>query len=118
MSGAIQVEGLSKFLRATSRAEKGTKKRIQTRFRAVGEIVRRDATARISTYDAHTAGGYRVRVRQRGVEVEQRLRRTTGKRGDWGALQMDKGLIPAAEQNANQIRTEFQKALDELASEF
>lgn len=112
------MEGLREFLRAAAKAEKDTKKKIRARFREVGEIVRRDAAARFSSTDAKTAGGYRVSVRQRGVSVEQRLGKTTGKRGDFGALQMRKALIPASQSKLDEIEREMERALDDLAREF
>jgi hypothetical protein len=115
MAEAVKVRGLKEFLRATAKADKETKKRIRARFREVGEIVRDDAASRFGRYDDKTAGGFRPVVRTRGVTVEQRLKRTTGKRGDFGALQMRRGLIPAVESNTRKIEAEFEKALDELA---
>lgn len=115
MAEAVRVKGLREFLRATAKADKETKKRIRARFREVGEIVQKDAASRFSRYDGKTAAGFKPVVRQRGVTVEQRLRKTTGKRGDFGALQMRRGLIPAVEANQNKIVDEFEKALDELA---
>lgn len=113
--GEIVVRGLKPFLQATAKAEKETKKRIRARFREAGEIVKRDAAGKFLKYDYHTAAGFRVVVRARGVSVEQKLRRTTGKRGDFGALQMTRALIPAADEKTNKIMAEFEKALDELA---
>lgn len=118
MADAIIVRGLSEVLRACAKADKETKKKVRARFRAVGQIVRKDSAARISPLSTRTARGYRVYVRQRGVEVEQTLRKTTGNRGDWGDLQMKRGLIPAAEENREEIRRELEQALEDLADMF
>jgi hypothetical protein len=71
---------------------------------------------RFSPIDPRSAAGFRTRVRQRGVSVEQSRRRVTGKRGDYGALQMRRALVPALEDKKNQTEREFERAVDELAN--
>jgi hypothetical protein len=55
-------------------------------------------------------------VRQRGVSVEQSKKRVTGKRGDYGALQMTRALLPAMADKEDETIKAFEHALDEVHS--
>jgi hypothetical protein len=114
----LVVRGYRDFLRAADRAGRESKRAVRDTLRDVGEIVRRDAADRFEKYDARSAAGYKVRVRQRGVAVEQSLRKTTGKRPDYGALQMRKALLPAAISNEKRVELQFSRALDKVADHF
>jgi hypothetical protein len=109
------VTGLKELNRALGKAEKETRKKVRARYGEVGEIVRQPATQLFSRYDAESAGGFKVRVRQRGVSVEQTKRRVTGARGDYGALQMTSALMPALESRSDRVIDEFERAVDDIA---
>ena len=114
----LVVKGYKEFLRACTRADADTKRFVRAAFRDVGEIVRRDAAERLTPYSQRSAQGLKVRVRQRGVAVEQSLRKVTGKRPDFGSLQMRKALLPALEQNNEKIDEAMEEALDRVADRF
>lgn len=121
MPGAARVTttGLREFIRAVDAAGKETKRQVRKRLREVGELVRDDARSLFAPYDGGSAAGYGVSVRRVGrVTVEQRRRKTTGKRPDYGALQMRKALLPAAEQNQAELVKRFEQALDDIADVF
>jgi hypothetical protein len=62
----------------------------------VGGEVRDDATRRFWRYSTASAAGFQERVRAGGlVRVEQALRKTTGKRPDFGALMVTHAMLPA-----------------------
>lgn len=114
----VKVKGYREFLRAASRAGKEAKTEVRAAFRDVAEPVRAEATSRFSTVDTRSAQGFRIAVRARGVAVEQRLKKTTGKRGDYGSLQMRRALIPALSANEDKIMKGMEKALDKIADHF
>lgn len=114
----LRVTGYREFVRACTRAEKRTRKEVRKALREVGDIVKVDARSRFSRYDEGSAAGFRTVVRQRGVSVEQSKRRVTGKRGDYGALQMRRGLEPAGDENKAEIEREMEHALDRIADSF
>lgn len=114
----VRVRGLKEFLRATDRAGKETKREIRGTFRKVGEIVKVDAQARYRASDAKSARGLRTVVRQRGVTVEQSLRRTTGQHPEWGSWQMRHGLLPALDEKKREIEREMEDAIDRVADHF
>jgi hypothetical protein len=114
----LRVKGYREFLAASDRAGKESKREVRGTFRKVGDIVRSDAERRFMQFDAHSAAGYRTRVRVRGVSVEQSLRKTTGNRPDYGALQMTAALLPALERQEDAVVEAFEAALDQVADHF
>ena len=114
----LVVRGYREFLKACNHADKDSKREVRAAFKTVGEIVRADAERLFAAVDAKSAAGYRVRVRQRGIAVEQSLRKTTGKRPDYGAKQMRDALIPARSRNESRIEHEFEHAMDIVADHF
>lgn len=116
--GTIQVENLRSFNKLLLAADKDARKYSREAFRQVGDIVKHDASQRFAGIDAKSAAGYRTRVRQRGVEVEQSLRKTTGKHPEFGALQMRRALVPALVTNAPKVERELDRAFDRVAANF
>jgi hypothetical protein len=114
----LRIRGYREFLRAATRAEKESKKEVRAALRAVAEPVRVEAASLFDTLDARSAAGYRVRVRQRGVSVEQSLRKTTGKHPEFGSLQMREALIPALEAKEHEIERGMEDAIDRIADHF
>lgn len=114
----LVVRGYKETLRAFDRAGKESKKFVRGTYREVGDIVRVDAVGKFAAYDARSAAGYRTRVRQRGVSVEQSLRKTTRQHPEYGALQMRKALVPALTENEDRVTEAFEAALDKVADHF
>lgn len=114
----VAVTGYREFLRACDRAGTDSRKQVRGTFRKVGDIVKVEAAADFVDYSPHSAAGYRTVVRQTGVSVEQSLRKTTGLRPDFGALQMRVALLPALDKKADQVEHEFEHAIDVVADHF
>lgn len=101
-------------MRAVNKADKETKKLVRARFKQVGEIVRKDGASRFSRYDSGSASGFKVKVRARGVSVEQTRKKVTGRRGDYAELQMSRALEPALVDNQDEVVREIEKAVDDV----
>ena len=114
----LKVNGYREFLWACSNADRETKRYVRGTFRSVGDTVKTDAALRLGTISSRSAAGFKTRVRQRGIAVEQSLRRTTGRRPDWGATQMRRALLPALEENEGRTVREFEQAVDKVADHF
>jgi hypothetical protein len=114
----LQVRDFTAFMRALALADKADRKAVRDELRQVGDIVRRDAVRFFSPVNAHSAGGYRTRVRQRGVAVEQSIRKTTGLHPEWGSLQMRRALLPALMSNEDTLTRGLEQALDRVADHF
>src|SRR4029077_5411838 len=91
----LRVEGYRQLMQALAKSDKATRKAVRDELRHAGDQVKTGASLRFARTDARSAAGYRTRVRQRGVAVEQSLRKTTGKHPEFGALQMRRALIPS-----------------------
>jgi hypothetical protein len=109
------------MMRAFQQADKDSRKELRAALRDVGHIVRRDAASLLVREDpkhARSAAGYKVYVRQRGVSVEQSLRRTTGNHPEFGKFQARHALFPAAEENRDEVEREFVHALEKVEFRF
>ena len=110
----VKVEGLKELLRDTAKAEKETKKAVRDELKEAGEIVRDEWHQRFRVVDAHSASNFRVSVRQAGVFVQQKLRKTSGLRPDYGGLQMRYGREVLADKQGAIIER-MEKAADKTA---
>ncbi len=110
--------GYRETLKALRDADKGAEKELRTDLRAAGELVRQDAAGLFAPTDPRSAAGYRVYVRQRGVSVEQSLRKTTGARPKFGTLQMERALLPALYSNEDEVQRRLERSLDKVAARF
>jgi hypothetical protein len=113
----IQLDGYREFLKACDRGEKESKKEVRDTFREVGDIVKVDWSAQLARFGATTATGLRTRVRQRGVEVEQSRRKTTGQHPEFGRHQQRIGEAVLA-ADADRVNREMDQALDRVADHF
>lgn len=116
-AATTRVHGYREFQSAIRRADKETKKVVRDAGRASGEVVRRDWSNRLVFIDARSAAGLRTRVRTRGVSVEQSIRRTTGQRPDYGALQMRRGVASLEENEREVVRT-YEAGMDDVCDHF
>lgn len=114
----LRVRNLQPFLKACDHAGKDTKKQVRGAFRKVGDIVKTDWRGRYRPVDAKSAAGLRTVVRQRGVNVEQSLRKTTGAHPEWGAWQLRHGGIPALQAKTGDVNRELEHAIDTVVDHF
>jgi hypothetical protein len=114
----VAVRGLTELIRDFKHLDKPVKTRLRQSLRDVGDVVKQDAATRFSSTDSRSAAGYKTRVRQRGVAVEQSIRKTTGKHPEYGSLQMRKALLPALMSNEQDMHRELERTLDRISREF
>lgn len=112
------MKGYREFLRACSRAEKATSKEVRAALAKAAEPVRAEAASLFESVHERSARGYKIRVRARGVSVEQSIRKTTGAHPEFGSLQMNTALIPALESNQDEIERGAERAVDEITDIF
>lgn len=115
---SLRVKGFRQLLKATDRAERDEKLFVREAFKKVGDTVRLDATRRFEKYDARSAQGYRTKVRQGGVVVQQSLRRTTNRHPEYAKLQMRKALLPALASKKADVERGVELALEEVSNRF
>src|SRR5436305_13177204 len=114
----LAVKGYRDLLRALRTADKESRLALRAELRHVGEATQAGAARRVGAKDPKSAAGYKVRVRQRGVAVEQSLRKTTGVHPEWGAWQMRHALLPSLAADAGEADRRLAAALDLVAARF
>lgn len=110
----VRVKGLRELQGAFRKIDKERSAELRLALRAAAEPVRQEAQALFQAVDPASAAGYKVRVRARGVAVEQSKKRTTGLHPEFGTLQLERALIPALEAKAGEIVHGLDEALDRL----
>jgi hypothetical protein len=116
-AGSVKVKGLRELQRAFREMSKESAKELREGLREAAEPVRQEASRLFAPVNIGSAMGYRVRVRQRGVAVEQSRKRVTGQHPEYGALQMRTALIPALAHREDEVLRGVEKVLDELADD-
>lgn len=118
MAGAVRIRGLRELTVALRAADRDLAKGLRKELREAAKIVALEARRRFSRYDQRSAMGMSPRVRSAGMAVvEQRRSRVTGKRPDYGALQMRKAFIPALEAKRDEVEKHVEDMLDRLGSD-
>lgn len=97
----------------------GLSKEVDKELKEAAKIVSDDAKPRLARYSANSATGIRPRVKGFGrAYVEQSRRRTTGKRPDFGALQMRKAFLPALSAKEGEVVDHIDKMLGRLGGDY
>lgn len=111
-AGAVRVTGLRQLQKALRDYDKEAAKELRAALRGAGESVRARAQELFAPVNAESAQGFKVRVRLRGVAVEQSKPRTTGQHPEYGALQMKRALLPALGSERDALMEKVDAALD------
>jgi len=117
LAEAVRVKGLRELLAVTDKLPKHAKREVRDALRSSAEPVRQTAELNFRTTFPGREGASRfgISVRKVGtISVEQRKRRTTGKRLDFAKLQMADVLIPALDSNEREIVNRVDAVLDDL----
>jgi hypothetical protein len=117
-AATLRVDGYRDLLRGLATADRETRLALRATLRHAGDATRAGAVARLSSVDSRSASGFKTRVRQRGVAVEQSLKRTTGQHPEWGSYQMRHALLPALGENADETERRMEAAMDAIAAHF
>lgn len=112
----LAVQGLREFLQATDRAGVATKRLVREGLAEATEPVRADAQKRFEPYSTYSASKYYISIRRAGwVYLQSRLRKTTGKHPEWGALQMSEAFVPAAQAGEIVVARGLEMQFDKIA---
>ena len=114
-AATVRVRGLRETQRALQKVNKEAAKTVRDALKEATEPVASDARSRLSRYAGASVGTIGPRATNRGVFVTQRARKKTGKRGDFGVLQMQEVLVPALEEHEGEIVERVDDALERLA---
>jgi hypothetical protein len=125
------VHGYAAYHRALSAdMPKAMRREVRAAFTVVGEEIRRDWTQKFSDYGnaavgasryggtraSHTdsAQGYKVKVRKRGISVEQTKPKTTGLHPEYAGAQVKHGRDPATDGKERKLVAAMDNALDQV----
>ena len=112
---SVKVNGLRELHRALKNYDNGLKLELEQELRDAGDLVATSARTKFVGIDARSAAGFKSKVRGFGrVVVQQSRRRTTGRRGDFGSLQMRRALLPSVTENEPQVLHAIEGMLDRL----
>lgn len=113
----LRVKGLRETIRAANKAAGDSGKALKEQLGQAGEVVRVEWQRRFARIDANSASGFRTKVLVRGVRVVQSKRKKTGKRGDYGSLQMRYGLGVLTDKE-REIGEATEEAFDRIGDRF
>lgn len=116
MSDTVFVEGLAEFIQAADAVDKQTSRTVRNTLREAVVPVQEAWTRKMAEKFPGRPVKYGISVRRTGtVTVEERLRRTTGKRPDWGKQQIRFGGDPALAENEGEIVEKLSRAVMVIA---
>lgn len=110
----LRVKGYREVNRALQRVDNGTRRAVLDGLKEAAGPVASDANRRLDRFQG--IGPVVARATSSGVFIRQSKRKKTGKRSDFGALQMRDGLIPAAESGEREMVDRVDNALGRLIS--
>lgn len=114
MAQTLRVVGYREAASALNKVNRKAKATLFAGLRAAAEPIALDARQRLMGYQGMSTSTIRPSATQRGVVVVQRKKKTTGKRPDFGSLQMKQGLLPALYQNQDDISQKVEDAFTAL----
>ena len=115
--GALAVEGLTTLVRDFKTFDRPVNTALRQSLRDVGDIVKHDVQSFFSPISSKTAAGFKTRVRQREIAVEQSTRKTTGAHPEYGALQM-RSLVRSQHNHEDDLVRELERAMDTISRQF
>jgi hypothetical protein len=112
VASTLRISGLREVQRAFAKMAITTEVGLRAELLKVAEPVAATAREKISRYPGASIGTIGPRASVTGVFVTQRARKVSGRRGDFGALQMTVGFMPALEEHEEDIVEAAEQALD------
>jgi len=115
-ASTVRVTGVREVTAAFRKIDTQLAKQFGDDLKKAAEPVAETSRQKVTRYAGASINTIRARRRGASVFVEQSARKVTGKRGDFGALQMRNVLEPALDENAPQVFTEVERVLNQYAS--
>lgn len=112
---AVRVKGLSETVRAFNKLDRSLGRELQRELKKVAEPVVRSGQSKIGRYAGASVSTIGPRASGASVFVTQRAKKVTGKRGDFGQLQMRK-LEEALDENERKVINRIEDFLDRFTN--
>lgn len=113
---AVVMTGYRETMRALNRADKDTRRDVQRVLEDEARPVAEEIKRRLTRFEGVSLATIRPRALAKGVVVRQHARKRTGKRGDFGGVQMVEGFIPGAWDHIDETTRAVERALDRLTA--
>lgn len=112
---AVRVRGLRETVSAFRKYDRALGTELRNELKKAAEPVAASARSKVTRWQGAST---KIAPRASGasVFVRQNARKVTGRRGDFGALQMRRAFIPALQENEEKVLSEVEDALDRFAS--
>lgn len=107
-----QVTGLRAVTRALRQVDKALGKQLRDDLKKAAEPVAESARSKLARYRGASLGTVRPGATGAAVFVQQYARKVTGRRGDFGALQMRNAFIPALAEREPSVVRQIEDAID------
>lgn len=114
-SAGVKVYGAKEVTAAFRKVDKELAKQFGNDLKKAAEPVAVAARSKVTRYRGAKVTTIKTRRTGPRVFVEQGARKVTGKRGDFGALQLRTVLVPALEERTDEVFDEVEKVLDNYA---
>lgn len=111
---AVHVRGYRECISALNKVNREVSKETKAALKDAADPVAASSREKLARYQGASLGTIGPRVTTQGVFVTQRAKKVTGKRGDFGALQMTRGLMPALDEHGDEIEHGVVAAFDTL----
>lgn len=112
----MRVLGLSELIRDMNAVDRDLSRELRAELKDIADVGARDAAARLERLSPHSASGIIGRVRSNGlVTVEQKFRKKTGMRPDWGVTQMREAFLPSADKLQHDLGERAEETIDHVA---
>lgn len=115
MAASVRVEGAREVIRAFRSVDRSLAAKFGADLKKAADPVVESARGKVTRYAGASVSTIRSRRSGPNVYVEQGARKVTGRRGDFGALQMRTVLEPALDENEREVFTEVNRILDGYA---
>jgi hypothetical protein len=112
----VRVYGLREVNAAFRKVDSSLARQFGDDLKKAAEPVVKEAQQKETRWRGASIGTIRAKRSGARVFVEQSARKRTGLRPDYGALQLRSALVPALEENADEVFTEVDKVLDRYAN--
>ena len=110
----VHVKGLREAQRAFKRLDVDAAADLKAELVALAEPVALEARERLARYAGIKLGTIKAKSRMGVAVAQQGARKVTGRRPDFGALQMTEGFLPAAAHQAPLVQAGVERLLDHL----
>ena len=115
VAATVRVHGLREVNAAFGRIDKRLRSEFGADLKKAAEPVAVAARSSVTRYRGASPGTIRAKRSGARVFVEQSKAKVTGKRSDFGSLQMKRVLVPALEDKSAEVFREVEHVLDKYA---